>query len=141
MKTTNSAGYYPEINCGNARHFKHKGRVMTGHSMTIPDQSLTIRELISRFTRGMPVTGGADPSTAYFDENELPDPRTLDLVDRENYVKGYSEELQSIQKRLEASKTSKEKEALKQQIKAEFEKEAAEKLAAEQAARNSTNNT
>lgn len=56
------------------------GIAVSGVSMTVPDQALSIREILQRYTRGMPLGGGRPP---VFDEDEeyLPDPRTLDLTE------------------------------------------------------------
>lgn len=47
-------------------------------SMTVPDQSMSMRDLLDRHTRGMPVAGNPD---SFFDEDDpIPDLRVLDLT-------------------------------------------------------------
>lgn len=51
-------------------------------SLTVPDQTMSMREMIERHTRGMSVMGQNDPY--YGDGTEYGvNPRTLDLVDRQ----------------------------------------------------------
>jgi hypothetical protein len=53
----------------------------TQPSLTIPDQGLTIKQILNRYAKGLPL-GGVDPNSAiYDDESEGIDPRKLDLVE------------------------------------------------------------
>ena len=47
-------------------------------SMTIPDQTMSLRQILDRYARGLPIAGVKVPQ---FDDGEIemPDPRTLDL--------------------------------------------------------------
>lgn len=49
-----------------------------GVSMTVPDQTLSLRELIDRYTRGVPVR---THQPVYNGDEDLPDFERLDLVD------------------------------------------------------------
>lgn len=61
----------------NAKHFEVKGKVFTQPSMTVPDQSMSIKTILERYARGLPVGGRLDE---YYDEDDImPDYRTLDL--------------------------------------------------------------
>lgn len=58
-----------------------KGTLFYEVSQTIPDQGLTIKQILNRYAKGLPL-GGVDPNSAiYDDEAEGIDPRKLDLVD------------------------------------------------------------
>lgn len=138
METTTNR-LYPQYDAVTVKNRPQQKRKYYGLSMTIPDQTMSIREILKRFTRGLPING-TDPNTATYDESEIPNLKTLDLVELHDLSKGYSEEIRAIETKMMEAKTKKEKEALKNEIRAQFEKEAAEKLAAEQAAKN-TNNT
>lgn len=57
---------------------KPKGETSNLPSLTIPDQTMTIRELIERHVRGLPLDEGKIP-IYNGEEDDLPDLRTLDL--------------------------------------------------------------
>lgn len=71
-----------------------KGEVNVGPSMTVPDQTLSIQEILDRFARGLPVSGGRAP--IFDEEDELPDLRTLDLAERQELKERYTAELDQI---------------------------------------------
>lgn len=54
-------------------------------SETVPDQSLTMREILQRHSSGMPLSGGRTP--VYNGEDDIPqDLLKMDLADRESYL-------------------------------------------------------
>lgn len=58
------------------------GEVNLQPSMTVPDQTMSLREILDRFARGLPVGGHKVP--LYDDgENDLPNFQTLDLAERQ----------------------------------------------------------
>lgn len=67
-------------------------------SLTIPDQALSIKEILSRYARGLDVAG----FTPQYDDDDitsddyLPDPRTLDLAERQEYKEQFQNELKSF---------------------------------------------
>lgn len=65
-------------------------------SLTIPDQTLSIKQILERYASGQSLEG----KTPYYDEEEteeyLPDPRHMDLADREQFEKDYKEEVEYI---------------------------------------------
>jgi len=67
-------------------------------SLTIPDQTLSIKQILERYASGQSLEG----KTAYYDESEseeyYPDPRHMDLAEREQLAEQYKEELQEIKK-------------------------------------------
>lgn len=58
-----------------------------GPSMAVPDESKSIREILERHTRNMPISGlyrdGLDLPNAEFDDMDLEKVRSADLYDRE----------------------------------------------------------
>lgn len=66
------------------------GEVNTKPSMTVPDQALTVREIIDRFTRGLAPQIAFEK--VYSDEN--PDIRGLDIVQLEELRKETSETIE-----------------------------------------------
>jgi hypothetical protein len=60
-----------------------KGEINNSPSLTVPDQTLTIRELLQRHTRGLPMPSHKLGEPMYNEDFELPDMKTLDLVERD----------------------------------------------------------
>lgn len=81
-------------------------------SLTIPDQTMSIKEILSRYASGLPVGG---QKTALYDETEseeyFPDPRYMDLAERQEYAENYKQEFQAIKENLEKQKTDVNSEA------------------------------
>jgi len=74
-------------------------------SETIPDQSMSIRTLLDRYSRGLPISGERTPIWQQGDDfNDMPDPRTLDLAERQEYADLYQQELKSLKKTLKSEK-------------------------------------
>jgi len=69
-----------------------------GPSMTVPDQTLSIADILARHARGLPLTGVRVP-VDYDEDNDLPDIRTLDLAERQELAAEYSRELRALQAR------------------------------------------
>lgn len=64
-------------------------------SLTIPDQTMTIPEILERFARGLPIGGQTE---GYYDEDDdLPDYRTLDLEERAQLAIKYQTEILRLQ--------------------------------------------
>lgn len=77
----------------NAEDFPYKGEFNHMPSLTIPDQTLPLKELIDRFTRGLPVTSF---KPVYDEDNSLPDPRKMDLAEYNEMRKNVALELKNI---------------------------------------------
>ena len=78
----------------NATSFEKRYRIFTDPSMTVPDQSMSIKTILERYARGLPVGGRLDE---YYDpEDDLPDPRTLDLAERQELEELYKFEINEI---------------------------------------------
>ncbi len=63
----------------NANEFAKNYRVFTQPSLTVPDQTLSIRTILERYSRGLPVGGRSDEY--YDEEDDMPDYRSLDLTE------------------------------------------------------------
>jgi len=88
MKVKNSLNY---------KEFNNDNEVNNLPSLTIPDQNLSIRQIIDRYTRGLPIHSF---NPVYDGEDyDLPDPRTLDLVERHELAERLKEEVASIKSR------------------------------------------
>jgi hypothetical protein len=77
-------------------------------SATIPDQSMSIRELLQRYASGLPLAGGKEPIYEGEDGDGI-DPRRLDLAERQELEIAARQELAEIEERLKSSKAEKSK--------------------------------
>lgn len=104
------------------------GEVNTMASRTIPDETMSIREIVYRFTKNLPVTSGVKVPIYEGDDEFTPDLRTLDLVERQQMAENARKELGEIAsreaKRRAEYKAEKDKEAAEW---AEFRKKLADK--------------
>jgi len=63
----------------NANEFEKVYKTFTQPSMTVPDQTMSIRIILERYSRGLPIGGRLDE---YYDEDDtMPDYKTLDLTE------------------------------------------------------------
>lgn len=92
----------------NADQFIYEGETNHQPSMTIPDQTLPLKELISRFTRGLPIT---EFKPIYDENGDLPDPRKMDLVELHEMRKAAALEIQSINEKFRIEEDEKRKNA------------------------------
>ena len=59
-----------------------RGKVFTQPSMTVPDQTMTLRQIMDRYASGLPVGGIKEALWDEDPENSLGiNPKSLDLVD------------------------------------------------------------
>lgn len=76
-------------------------------SMTIPDQTMSIREILTRYARGLPLGGGQD--VYYDEEDEMPDIRTMDLTDIADMRDEYLQRKAMYDEKIEKAKSEKTK--------------------------------
>jgi len=82
-----------------------EGEINSEPSLTIPDETMSIREILSRFSRGLSV----DQKISYYDEEDYhPDLSKMDLADREDYIEKVKQELKDIQDKLKTEDTTAE---------------------------------
>lgn len=93
----------------NSHEFESRGEVNTMPSETVPDQTLSIREIMVRYSRGLPIDGAKVPIWEG-EENDLPDPRTLDLAERQELAAEFEEEIRQIKKAHSKKQTAKKDE-------------------------------
>lgn len=72
-------GVYPWKTQFNSMQFPKDHEISFLPSNTIPDRSMSVREILDRYARGLPITGKKVP--IYDEQNDLPDHRSLDLID------------------------------------------------------------
>lgn len=83
----------------NAHTFETKGQENNEASQTIPDQSMTLRELLIRYAKGLPLEGAKTPIWEGEEGYEV-DPETLDLAEREELADKARQELKDIEERV-----------------------------------------
>jgi len=81
--------------------FPKNYKLFTMPSETVPDQTLSIREILNRYARGIPM----DVKTPIWDENAdeneyMPDPRTLDLAERQEFAESAKQELDQVKQKI-----------------------------------------
>lgn len=82
----------------NAHTFPKNYEKNTMPSKTIPDQTMNIRTILERYSRGLPIDGIKTPIWTG-EEDDLPDPRTLDLAERQELAHLYKNEINDIKYR------------------------------------------
>lgn len=67
-------------------------------SLTIPDQTMSMRTILERHSRGLPIDGVKVPIWEG-EDNDLPDWNRLDLVERQELAHLYKNEIEDIKNR------------------------------------------
>lgn len=84
----------------NSKEFKRDDEVNNQPSKTVPDQAMSVREIMDRYAKGLPIEEGRVPLYEEDDDPEIdsmPDMRTLDISEQREYleeVKKQNKELQ-----------------------------------------------
>ena len=92
-------------NIFNAKEF-NDNEVNNEPSQTIPDQAMSVRELLSRYANGLPLAGSKEPIYEGEDGDGI-DPRRLDLAERQELEVAARQELAEIEERLKSKKVEK----------------------------------
>ena len=87
---------------------KYKGKKMDQTINTIPDQNLSIRQLLDRHSRGLPL-GASQNQGEYFD-TEIP--RFDDLVDMMEHKKNLVQEHKDLTKKIEKEQKAQKEKAI-----------------------------
>lgn len=84
------------------------GEINNEPSMTVPDQTLSMKDILRRFRQGLPITGAKAP---VFDddgsEEYFPDLSKMDLADRQQAIEDAQVELASLKTKIEEEKKQK----------------------------------
>lgn len=73
-----------------------------GISLTVPDQGYTLREIITRHTRGQAVSVKNYGGDFYGEEQVLPNFAKMDLSERDDAIKEAQANVQELQKQMDA---------------------------------------
>jgi len=82
----------------NSNLFPKNYEINTKPSLTIPDQTMSIRTILDRHSRGLPIDAVKVPIWDG-EENDLPDWRRLDLAERQELAHLYTNELKEIKQK------------------------------------------
>lgn len=82
----------------NAELFPDYGEVNNSPSLTVPDQTMSIPDILNRYAKGLPLDGQKIPIFEG-EDSDMPDPRTLDLADRQLLAEEALQELKEIKDR------------------------------------------
>lgn len=98
------------VNSLNFNYLDYPGEVNNLPSETVPDQAMSVREILQRYARGLPLTeAGRVPIWAESPEDDdLPDIKTLDLAERQEIKEAAEAELLTIKKRQNAKNKPKQ---------------------------------
>lgn len=91
-----------------ARFFPIQAEIFTHPSKTIPDQSMSVREIMDRYARGLPLDGEKVP--VYHGEDELiPDYDNMDLAERQAFKEAIAADLIVLKEKIIAEREEKAK--------------------------------
>lgn len=111
----------------NKDQFSRDGEKNNKPSVTIPDQSMTVKEIMSRFARGLSVTGNKVP-VYNGEDDDMPDLSRLDLVERQEVLEQVEQEVKDIKARINETQAKKKAKFKEQEIEFEVEKRLKNKL-------------
>lgn len=93
------------------------GEVNNDPSMTVPDQTMTMTEIMNRYAKGLPLAGQKLPQYEDIEEGDdyLPDPRRMDLAERQELKEAAEKELENmkLKKKIREDNARKKREAEK----------------------------
>lgn len=75
---------------------QYKGEINTMLSMTVPDQTMSIKTILDRYARGVPPREMLKTEIWDGEEGDLPDFNKLDLSERQDAIETYQNELDEI---------------------------------------------
>ncbi|WNK13820.1 MAG: hypothetical protein [Microvirus sp.] len=68
-------------------------------SLTIPDQTMSVREIMQRFANGQPINGNGSTPQYYGEDLEIPDIKHMDLSDAEDYLKNSARKAKELERK------------------------------------------
>lgn len=71
----------------------------TQPSLTVPDQSMSVKEIMDRYARGLPISGQKVP-VYNGDQDDMPDLQRLDLAEIQELREAAQQNVESIKKNL-----------------------------------------
>lgn len=89
----------------NYNYKDYPGQKFTQPSMTVPDQTMSIKTIMDRYAKGLPI---ADGFTPIWEDDDIPsngiNPNTLDLVDLQEIRINNKEKIEYLEETIKKSK-------------------------------------
>lgn len=92
------------------------GEINSLPSATVPDQSLTLRELLTNYTRGNDLPFGKSEPQFFDEDTFVPDIKKMDLVDIQELMETNAHKAGKLKTELDALSAKKEEEILNLKI-------------------------
>jgi len=70
----------------NSEEFPKKHEVNTQPSKTVPDQTMSVRTIMDRYAKGLPIAGGMR-KPEYYGDTYMPDFKRMDISERQEAFK------------------------------------------------------
>lgn len=80
----------------------------------IPGQAVSVRELLEKHSRGMPLPPSKEGQ--YFEDTDVPDFDTMDLSDVHNYITDLKDKTEKLKKQIQEEEKENEKMRLQKQL-------------------------
>lgn len=103
------------------RYVPVPGEVNNNPSMTVPDMSLSVQEILQRYAQGRPLS--VSSNLHFTGDDYTPDVRKMDLTELEDMRRQNAERINELQQKLVEAKKSKESKKIRSEIKKELEQE------------------
>lgn len=95
------------------------GEVFTEPSMTVPDQALPLKKILSDYTRGVMPASIRNPE--YHGEEYVPDLKSMDLSELADYMQDVRDEMIDLENEQKRRKSEAEKQAIRDEILTEMQ--------------------
>lgn len=99
----------------NSHKFPKKYEVNNQPSLTVPDQAMSIKEIMYRTAHGLPTSGQRVPMYAEDEDDDMPDLTHMDLAEKQEYVDSMKTELKELNDKREKSEQDKKEKRQKAQ--------------------------
>lgn len=101
-------------------------------SLTVPDQTMSIQELLDRYAKGLPLDGQKVPIYRG-DDDDMPDLTHMDLADRERAIDEAADELRMLNERADRKKKKAAEKAASKKVEKPTSDDGSEDKSAEKA--------
>lgn len=102
------------INILNKHERTSKGQTFTQPSQTIPDQTMSMRTILERYARGLPIAGSKEAIWSEDESEHGINPRTLDLVDFQELKMKNKAKIEELENEIKQSKKAKKQETIQE---------------------------
>ena len=97
-----------------------EGKKPIGVSQTVPDQTMSLRQILDRYARGLPIEGQKSQIWQGEETNGI-DIKSLDLAEIQEMREKHQDNMSVLNKEITDKRILKQKELLKKQVQKEFD--------------------